>query len=239
MQESNLKKLETFLEGVDLQHYREIYRPIKLVEMDLPKNIQALEYLYKIYWDEKRFIGFEEFYKEYLGGHKVELEDFRTKITMCDDCFYRGLPARIYRTWASIVTQIHAGYVAEYVFGKDTVSMSEDLDHQGIDFKVIYRSVILNYQVKKETHSREVRREKKSTKIIEGEFVNILYLVPSAEYFNNPKRKNGEFRKPYLDFMNNKDLKRLNNGFVVFTPHTFEERKEMADAIVDISRQSY
>ena len=86
--------------------------------MDLPKEIQAIEILYKVYWEDKRFLSFEEFYEEYAKKYKSELEEFRNKITMCGDCFWRGLPARIYRTWASIITQIHAGYVAEAVFGE-------------------------------------------------------------------------------------------------------------------------
>jgi len=159
-----LDKFEKFLKSVDLNAYRAKYRPIKLVEMDLPKEIQAIEMLYKVYWDQKKFLDFEDFYKEYLSSKKLEIESFRQKITMCKDCFYRGLPARIYRTWASIITQIHAGYVAESVFGDRTVSMSAELDHQGADFQVVYKNRILNYQVKKATFSREVRKEKQSKK---------------------------------------------------------------------------
>ncbi|MBI3034473.1 TaqI family restriction endonuclease [Candidatus Woesearchaeota archaeon] len=100
------RKFEQFLESVDLGRYREKYRPIKLVEMDLPKNIHALATIYRTYWEEKRFIDFDEFYSEYLKEKESNLEDFRIKIGMCDKCFYKGLPARIYRTWASLITQI-------------------------------------------------------------------------------------------------------------------------------------
>ena len=84
---------------------------------------------------------------------------------MCEKCFSKGLPARIYRTWASIITQIHAGYVAESVFGEGTVVMSGELDHQGADFQVKYRGKTLNYQVKKKSLGREVRQEKPKAKI--------------------------------------------------------------------------
>ena len=129
------KKFEKFLKSVNLNAYRKKYRPIKLVEMDLPKEIQAISLLYKTYWDRKKFLNYEDFYKEYLNIYKTDIENFRKKITMCEDCFYRGLPARIYRTWASIITQIHAGYVAELVFGQDNIAMSAELDHQGADFQ--------------------------------------------------------------------------------------------------------
>ncbi len=38
-----LEEIEKFLESVDLSAYREKYRPIKIVEMDLPKEIQATD----------------------------------------------------------------------------------------------------------------------------------------------------------------------------------------------------
>ena len=176
-----VQKLDKFLQSVDLKSYRDQYRPIKIVEMDMPKEVQAINMLYKIYWDQKKFLSFEDFYKEYLNSLKTEIESFRQRTTMCKDCFYRGLPARIYRTWASIITQIHAGYVAESVFGQGTVKMSEDLDHDGADFQINYRSLTLNYQVKKETFSREVRAEKKTKKTLPGELINITYKVPDFE----------------------------------------------------------
>lgn len=224
-----VEEFSKFLDSVNLNTYREKYRPIKLVEMDLPKEIQAISLLYKVYWDKKKFLDFEDFYKEYLNNYKTEIENFRKKITMCENCFYRGLPARIYRTWASIITQIHAGYVAESVCGEGSVSMSAELDHQGADFQVNYRGKILNYQVKKTSFSREVRQEKKSRKKIKGQFIDIKYEVPSEDYFKNPKKQDGEYKLPYLRFTQNKELKRLSNGFVVFTRYAFEGKKKEID----------
>jgi len=93
-----LEKFDKFLQTVDLSGYRNKFRPIKIVEMDLPKNIQAIALLYKIYWDEKKFVSYDDFYQEYLKKLKTELELFRKKIQMCYKCFYLGLPARIYKT---------------------------------------------------------------------------------------------------------------------------------------------
>ena len=224
-----MDKFEKFLESVQLSDYRMQYRPIKLVEMDLPKEIQAISLLYKIYWDDARFLDFEDFYKEYSSAYKAEIESFRIKITMCKKCFYRGLPARIYRTWASIITQIHAGYVAESVFGKGSVAMSAELDHEGADFQVSYKNQLLNYQVKKDSFSREIRRAKESGNRIKGRFIDIRYEVPSDDYFRNPKKKNGEFKLPYLRFTENQELKRLSNGFVVFTSQAFANTKKEMD----------
>lgn len=218
---SHLEKYEKFLASVNLDKYRHKYQPIKIVEMDMPKDIQALDIIYKIYWEEKRFILFEPFFKNYLAEYTDNLEVFRKKTQMCKTCFYLGLPARIYRTWASIITQIQAGYLAESIFGKGTVSMNSELDRKGADFQLNFKSKILNFQVKKESQSREVRKEKVSKNTIEGKFINLVYNVPTREVFENPKKRDGEFRKPYLDFLKNKTLKRLSNGFIVFTPEVF------------------
>ena len=225
-----LNEFEEFLQSVDLKFYRDKYRPIKIVEMDLSKEIQAIAILYQIYWDQKKFLNYDDFYKEYLNKYKTEIEAFRLKTTMCNNCFYRGLPARIYRTWASIITQIHAGYVAESVFGDGTVAMSADLDHQGADFQVNYMGQVLNYQVKKKSLGREVRQEKpKAKNPLPGSFVDIKYEVPSSDYFENPKKKDGEYKLPYKRFQDNKELKRFPNGFVVFTPYAFEKKKKEID----------
>jgi len=225
-----LNEFEQFLASVNLRGYREKYRPIKIVEMDLPKEIQAINLLYKIYWDKKKFLSFEKFYEEYLREYRTEIDNFQEKTGMCEKCFSKGLPARIYRTWASIITQIHAGYVAESVFGDGTVAMSGELDHKGADFQVTYRGKILNYQVKKKSLGREVRQEKpKSKNPLRGKFVDIKYEVPSSDYFENPKKKDGEYKLPYKRFQDNKELSRFPNGFVVFTPYAFEQKKKEID----------
>lgn len=227
----NDKIFEEFLETVDLGSYRKKFMPIKIVEMDMPKDIQALDSLYRIYWNERRILPFEKFYKEYEKLYNKNLELFRKKTQMCSTCFYKGLPARIYRTWASIITQIHAGYVAESVFGEGTVEMSSELDHQGADFRVTYKGKKINYQVKKETFSREVRAEKKAKKQLDGKFIRIVYKVPNFDMILNPYKKKGELRKAFSEFkrdwLDTGRIKVLKNGFTIFTPRIFEEEKAL------------
>ena len=131
------EKFDNFVKTINLEKYREQYSHIKIVEMDLPKNIQALKSLYKYYWTEidiQNIPDFENYYKLYYEDCKKEIEEFRIKTEMCENCFNKGLKARIYRTWASLITQIHAGYVAEKVFGEGSVEMDDILDHSGKDF---------------------------------------------------------------------------------------------------------
>jgi hypothetical protein len=226
------KEFENFLKGVDLNKYRKIYQSIKIVEMDLPKYIQAIKLIYDIYWDKKDFISFDDFYNMYAKEKEVDLEIFRKDVRLCKNCFYLGLPARIYRTWASIITQIQGGYVAESVFGKGTVSMSEELDRAGADIQVNYKGYILNYQVKKESYSREVRQRKEVKKPIAGEFIDLYYTVPSRDIFETPKKRDGDYKIGYLRFKEDKRLYRLDNGFVIFTAETFLPKKREIDSKV-------
>jgi len=221
-------EFEKFLKTVDLKSYRKKYSNIKIVEMDLSKDIQAIKLLYEVYWDEKEFISFDDFYKRYLEDKKEQLERFRLKSTMCKDCFSRGLKARIYRTWAGLITQIHAGYVAESVFGKGTVSMSAELDSQGADIRVGYKGFFLNYQVKKTSHSGVMsRRPLPRKQKLEGESIDIKYEVPAC--LSDPKTKKGKFRQPYLRFLEDKRTRVFDNGFVVFTIDAFIEKKKKID----------
>ena len=223
-----LEKFDKFLQTVPLKDYRKKYSSIKIVEMDLPKEIQAINLLYKVYWEEKKFISFEKFYERYLEEKRELLEKFREKTTMCQNCFVRGIEARTYRTWAGLITQIHGGYVAESVFGEGTVSMSRELDSLGADIRVNYKNHILNYQVKKTSFSGVMSRvplpRKKKNK---GENIDIKYEVPTC--LSDPKTKKGEFRLPYLRFLEDKRTASFDNGFVVFTAETFLPKKKRID----------
>jgi len=224
-----LQEFTDFLKTVDLKRYRKEYASIKIVEMDLPKDIQAIILLYRIYWEEKRFISFEDFYDIYFEEKKEKLEAFRVKTQMCNDCFYKGIKARIYRTWAGLVTQIHAGYVAESVFGEGTVEMSRELDSLGADIRVVYKEHILNYQVKKTSFSGVRSSTPLPTRITEGENIDIKYEVPSC--LSDPRTKSGELRLPYKRFLEDTRTAAFDNGFVVFTKDTFLPKKEEIDSI--------
>lgn len=232
-----MEDFEHFLESIDLKKYREAYLPLKIVEMDMPKDVQALRLLYKIYWDERRFISFEDFYAEYTHEHKTQLTVFHHKTQLCLVCFDKGLPARIYRTWASILTQIHATYVSKSVFGIGSVSVTVELDRRGADFQVTYKGHTLNYQVKKESWSREVRKAKTPKEQLPGEFILIEYSVPEYGMVISPHKKNGEFKKAYQAFYDawlaTGKIKVLANGFVVFTKKLFEEKKQELDISVE------
>lgn len=228
MTNKRFEKFDNFVKTINLEEYRIKYAHLKIVEMDLPKNIQALKTLYKYYWQEvdlDNIPDFDTYYKLYYNEHKNDIEAFRIKTEMCTDCFNKGLKARIYRTWASIITQIHAGYVAECVFGENTVEMNEELDHRGKDFVITYNNKTLPIQVKKESKRPEARIQRNS----DDSTVTIRYCVPQRNDFESPRYKKTNEIKPqmldFCEFSSDGILDRYNNGFVVFIAKTFEDLK--------------
>lgn len=213
-----VEKFNDFLSNINLNKYREKYSKIKLVELDLPRDIQALILIYDIYWNKREFISYEDFYKEYSTLYRDKLEEFRIKTMFSEETFYRGIPARIYRTWASLLTQIQGGFVAESLH--DKVEMSAELDYAGIDMRVYINSGnYINIQIKKESMSREVRTPWKNLK--KGvQITNITYEVPTSA----PLTKAGKEAKPYKDWREKwgDKLSRLDNGFVIFQKKMFE-----------------
>lgn len=217
-------KLENFLESIDLDHYRDAYREIKIVEMDLPKAIWALDSIYEIYWDRRELYSFEDYFAHYKDSLKPLLDSFCQKIGMCQDCFYLGLPARIYRTWTALLTQIHGGMVAETIFGEGSIEMSTELDLKGIDMKVSFGDTTCSIQVKKETQRKEARQSTNKKKI-QGKHFEITYKVMSNNVRLNPMKQNGAYKKEFLDFKSDYYIM-LENGFVLFTEKYFCEIKD-------------
>ena len=76
---NNLEKFNDFLSKIDLAKYRNKYSKIKLVELDLPKNIQAIELLYDTYWDNFNLLDYDDFYSLYSTELAIELENFRKR----------------------------------------------------------------------------------------------------------------------------------------------------------------
>ncbi len=152
-----------FLQKIDLVSYRTKYASVKIVEMDLPPNTQALKTIYEQYWencdDLQNPRDFEDYYDNvYFPTNETNIKDFwfnKSGFGKDCDCFKRGLRVRIYRTWASLITQIHGGYVAEFVFGRDSVQMSEILDHSGVDFRIkLSNGSTIDVQVKKKNRKK-------------------------------------------------------------------------------------
>lgn len=216
---TDLDNMNAFLLSVDLARYREKYSRIKLVELDLDRNIQAIRHIYQEYWENRTdFPSFDRFYDLYAHDLRKEIEAFRKEKMFSEETFYRGLPARIYRTWTSLLTQVQGGYVAEQIYGQGNVEMSADLDYAGIDMRLTDGDEIINIQIKKETVSREVRAPWQKLRN-KGKIIMVVYEVPGSKLF----LKNGSPNVPFTRWREKwrGKLERLDNGFIIFTSGIF------------------
>ncbi len=217
---TELERFEDFLAGIDLEHYRNQYRRIKIVELDMPRNVQALATMYEEYWHRRENRpDYPAFYETYASNLAEDLEAWRMDAQFSKETFYRGLPARIYRTWASLLTQIQGAYVAETIYGRGNVSMSVSEDRRGKDLVIdLGAPGRLPVQIKKRSERPEAQRG--PGRGSQQRYIQVGYAVPAAA----PMTKAGKPSKRYADWEARwgDRIKRLDNGFVVFRPPMFE-----------------
>jgi hypothetical protein len=237
----DLAKYRKFLESIPLDKYREELKNIKWVEQDLPKEILPLASIFKHYWEDRKFLNFEEWFEEFWREintspeSKRPLEEFKryffNKSLDENDWFKKGFKARMYRTWVSVLTQLDFCYLFEYICvkeGKDLqLACNAELDAKGIDAKVND----IKFQVAKISQRKEARSVggKKS-------ITTIPYAVFNIEEFE--KRVTSTRVKDKSGYQNalksfHKYFILLKNGFVVFSE---EYLKRIIDNINDVKK---
>ena len=226
---SESQSFEIFLKSIDLDAYREKYSPIKLVELDLPSDIQAIPAIYRNYWEKTQdWPSFEDFYSDYEHEISADLENFRIDKQFSEETFKKGLPARIYRTWASIITQIQGGYICKEIYGDGNVEMSPVLDWQGIDFQIKKGNKFAYVQIKKITQNAGgmggMTRSANQARQTQRKGKQISFV----EYEIAPRRftqVNRDITKAFLRWQarHKGKLRVLDNGFVIFEKATFVE----------------
>ena len=216
---SDLARFEEFLGTLDMDEYRARFRNILIVELNLPREVQIIGHLYRHYWEKRNsWPDYDEFYRLYSRDKAEVLSRFREKTKFSEESFNTGLPARMYRTWSPILTQIQCGYLAEDVFGEGSVEMSEELDRGGVDIRVTKDGKTIDFQVKKMSWAG-VRGARPSGS---GEEIHDLTyeLPPPSQY-----TLKGAERVPYTRWKNTYQgkLDVLENGFVVFREGIFDK----------------
>jgi hypothetical protein len=211
-----------FLENINLTEYRKEFSGYRAVEENLPSNIWILSLIYEVYWNQRNFISFDDFFDLLFKEKEIDLRDYNKKRNSEDPdadnpyvfkLFLKNFKARQYRTWTSILGQIQLGLLLEEKYLEKKIEMSQELDKSGIDIRIIDKTDIINLGLKKVTKRKDINpktEEKKGVK-------SIKYFVPKSDDIINNKKKNGEFRKAYIDFIEDGTLSMLKNGFIIFT----------------------
>lgn len=235
---------QDFLSAIDLKKYSH-YRNIKWVEQDLPQDKVSnlyvknqkikfrhlhLESIYFYYWHNNYRYSFEEWFETYWDVLKTN-EDTRVVLEKFkeyyfdgadDEWFKRGFCARLYRTWISLLTQIHFQYLWNSLF-PEKLEASASLDSLGIDARCSILGKTVGIQVKKISFRREAseRRFGKKLKKCVDIFAEVPYLVDDPEEIEQ-KLKRGKTKsqtteklEKYLNLFR-KNFLRYPNGFIVF-----------------------
>ena len=238
----DLEKYRRFLESIPLTKYREELKDIKWVEQDLPKEMLPLESIFKYYWDERKFLSFDDWFETFWAElntkpeSKQALKEFKKYYfdKTGDGWFKKGFKARMYRTWVSVLTQLDFCYMFENICAKEGKNLqlecNAELDAQGIDAKISE----IGFQVAKISQRKEARTvaEKKTV-------VTIPYAVFNVEEFekrsqsSRVKDKMG-YRKALDSF--HKYFIRLQNGFIVFKEKYLKLIIEKIDNIEEVRK---
>lgn len=238
----DLKKYHKFLETIPLGKYREELKDIKWVEQDLPMEILPLASIFKYYWEERRFLSFDEwfeiFWKELNTNpqSKEALKRFKKYYfdKNNDGWFKKGFKARMYRTWISVLTQLDFCYMFEYVSAKEGKNLqlkcNADLDARGIDARVMD----IDFQVAKISHRKEARTAGGKKRV-----VTIPYAVFNIEELErrcySPRVKDrSEYQKTLSSFR--KYFAQLQNGFIVFKENYIRPIIDNIDSIEKVRK---
>ena len=239
-----LSNYENFLSNIDVQSYSR-FRIIKWVEQDLPQGkvpnlykegeIIKLRHLqlasiYFYYWDNSNFLNFNEWFEQYWKDINNN-EEVKTALRNIKSYFFDGADeewfkdgfrARMYRTWMSLLTQIHFQYLWNKLFD-EKIESSALLDSLGLDGRFTKDEKIIGIQIKKISFRREVsdRRFTPSQKKFADVVIEIPYVVDNSkeieEKLFNPRTRptTKETLTKKLDSFN-ASFSMFPNGFVIF-----------------------
>ena len=135
-----------FLENINLIEYRKEFSGYRAVEENLPPNTWILSLIYEIYWNQRNFISFDDFFDLFFKEKENDLRDYNKKRNNEDPdadnpyvfkLFLKNFKARQYRTWTSILGQIQLGLLLEEKYLEKKIEMSQELDKSGIDIRII------------------------------------------------------------------------------------------------------
>lgn len=132
----DLSKFREFLASIPLSKHREETKDIKWVEQNLPREILPLASIFRYYWEERRFLAFDDWFEEFWEEinsnpqSRSALEGFKkyhfNRSIEENGWFKRGFRARMYRTWVSLLTQLDFCYMFLASWRKDLFRIARE-----------------------------------------------------------------------------------------------------------------
>ncbi len=203
-----LQKYITFLKT--LEKNNDLFR-VKTVEMDLKGMLNPTNVLDELFFQQQKWLGFDEFYLYYVQKFSEQLMRKFTPTNI--ENFRLGLKARLYRTQFGFLTEYQAFLLAQEIFGEENVVRDIALDKRGVDFQIHYNGTKYNIHIFVDTSRswfyRNFKSQHKHVESVEGIHVNLPYALETGK-FNS--------------------LSYLPNGFGIYTKEYFIYLKKEIDS---------
>lgn len=217
-----LHAYESFLATLhrDPAHFRN-----KDFEMDLYGELNPSGSLSRLYFEELRWLNFEEFLQHYLALHGATIIN-RFGFKSSDE-FLPGLRARLYRTQFGFLTEYHAFLLSAVFFGNENVFRSVELDKAGVDFQINLDNRRYNIHIFVDTDRswsyRNYKSRNKNVDSLPGIHVSLPYSLKEGKFNSVRYLPNGFgiYQASYLDyFFEEARAERLLNNNIIGTTAT-------------------
>jgi hypothetical protein len=219
MSKKIIEQFELFLSSLTL--YPALSK-IKNIEMDLKGELNPSFHLDKLFFQENKWLSFEQFYYYYFDQYK---EVIKKEFGFSDDeNFEKGLWARLYRTQFGCLTEYHAFHLCSDFFGKENLKRSVELDKAGVDFQLTLNETVFNVHIFVDTPRawsfRNYKSEHKNVNSFQGVHINLPYSLKENNFnsLRYLKNKFGVYTISYLQYLKDEIEKgRIKNNNIIGT----------------------
>ncbi|MBS1643526.1 MAG: TaqI family restriction endonuclease [Bacteroidetes bacterium] len=178
---------------------------IKSFEQDLFGRLNPSEHLHLLYFEQRRWLDFEEFLQYYLEQFGDQILAQFGYASLVD--ITPGFRARLYRTQFGFLTEYHAYLLFQKVLGSENLYRSVALDKQGIDFQLRLDGLIFNIHIfidnERAWSYRRYKSANKQVDALAGVHVNLPYSLQQGRFNSVLFLANGfgVYREPYVDYL--------------------------------------
>ncbi len=219
MPETFIQQYESFLSSLVL--YPALSK-IKNIEMDLKGELNPSFHLDKLFFLERQWLSFEQFYYYYFDQYK---DVIKKEFGFSDEeNFEKGLWARLYRTQFGFLTEYHAFYLCSEFFGKEKLNRSVELDKAGVDFQLTINDMLYNVHIFVDTPRawsfRNYKSEHKNVNSLQGLHINLPYSLKENNFnsLRYLKNKFGVYTISYLQYLKEQiEMGRIKNNNITGT----------------------
>ncbi len=190
--------------------------------MDLKGELNPSFHLDKLFFREKKWLSFEQFYYYYFDQYKDIIKE---EFGFADEAsFEKGLWARLYRTQFGFLTEYHAFYLCSEFFGKENLMRSVELDKAGVDFQLMVNEKVFNVHIFVDTPRawsfRNYKSEHKNVNSFQGVHINLPYSLKENNFnsLRYLKNKFGVYTTSYLQYLKEQiETGRIKNNNIIGT----------------------